>query len=102
MQLIGGVVAGILGGLGWGIVGAIKNYSNDKSEEFEIKKFTKTVLLGAIVGAYIGYTGDTFSDNLAESVLPGIMSMTPLMAVVDKVVGIIYNGIKKLKAKTKK
>ena len=74
-----GVLWGVVSGIGWGILG----YGREKQKEdpkkpisFSWKYFIKTVVIGAIVGAYAGYTGMPI-----ETVV-----VTP---VIDKVINIV-------------
>lgn len=91
---IGGILFGAIGGIGWSLIGLAKEKTSEKPEPFDAKKMLKTVILGGIVGGYAGYTGASFSYDTI-SALAQSATFTPIVAIVDKIVGIIWNLFKK-------
>lgn len=96
MPILEGIVAGAIGGLGWSLVGLAKEKTGEKPEDFDYKKTVKTVILGVAVGGYMGYSGLAV-DFDAISVMASSVTFAPVVAVVDKLAGIIWNIIGKAK-----
>lgn len=99
-DILGGVLFGAIGGLGWGMMGAVNNYLSDSKtkEEFDGKKFLRPVVLGVVVGGYLGATAMDFSYDLANATVESA-AFTPFVAIVDKAVAVIWKFIGKAKAK---
>lgn len=76
-----GVLWGAVSGIGWGILGYGREKQKDEKLSFSWKYFLKTVIIGAIVGAYAGYTGLPMEAVIA----------TP---IIDKVINIISGFFK--------
>jgi hypothetical protein len=98
MDLYTGVALGVAGGIGWAVVGLANNYSKAEPEPFDPKRSLKTVLIGAITGGYIGYTGQTFSSGLVEA----LAESAGVTAVVNKIVDAVWNLISGKKTASRK
>jgi hypothetical protein len=55
--MIESIIIGIVAGLGYGITGYFKSIQKEK---FEPYKFSQSVIVGALAGAFMGYYGWTF------------------------------------------
>ena len=80
---------GALGGLGWSLLRiAYHKADPGDSPDVEYKRIAKTVILGALVGAYAGYQGETVSADVIEALVStGKISMA-FTAIVDTVVNL--------------
>ena len=74
---------GILGGAAWATLGAVN--ARKSGEALDTKKFFRSVLIGAALGAGAAATGASSIDAYATT---GAAAM--LTAVVDKVVSIVW------------
>ena len=75
------IVWGVVSGIGWGLLGYGREKQKDDKITFSWKYFLKTLVIGAVVGAYAGYTGLPVETVIA----------TP---VIDKIVNVIGNLFK--------
>jgi len=94
--MLGGILSGIGAGIIWNIIGSIR--SKEKlGEDFEYnpKWLLKTVLIGAIIGGYSVINGSPV-DIEAVTILNASLMNTPLVAVIDKIVNIVWDGLLKL------
>ena len=90
MALFEGIIAGAIGGIGWSIVGTAKELTKPKHDDFDAKKWIKTAIIGAAIGGYTGYTGQEFNIASMDLLVQSAM-FTPIVAIADKIVGIIWN-----------
>ena len=87
MPALKGVVIGALAGVGYAITGFFKAKAKNK-EDFDYKKFAKTVALGAILGAVNYYLGlGMTGDDIAFLALAGET------AVIEHVIKAIFAKI---------
>lgn len=70
MEVLIGVVAGALNGLGIACLGYAKSA---KVEDFDERKFLQTAVVGAIVGAGAGYAGVTYQTATEWAASSGLI-----------------------------
>lgn len=68
------MIKAILGGIFSGIITAVMGYFKSK-EEFKLKKFVQTIIIGAIVGAYMGYSGINYEQAYEYLTSIGIITL---------------------------
>lgn len=85
------IVMGAIGGVAWSVLGYVRNKEKDKKTKFDMFGFVKPVVIGLAIGAYAGYTGQIGNFDLVAT---GTV-MTPIVAVIDKLVNIAMGLIKK-------
>ncbi len=90
------VLYGVCGGLGWSVLGLAKEKTKENSEDFDTKKFLKSIILGGIVGGVVASTGTIVSGTTIESFVAESSSYGLITAGVDKILGIVYELIKKI------
>jgi len=76
VEVLVGLVKGVIAGMGYAITGYSKAYKRGKQEEFDLSKFTATAILGALVGAVAGYMGmpiETAYDYVLTAGLIGVI-----------------------------
>jgi len=94
--MLGGILAGLGAGIFWNIIGAIRSKEKHGDDfEYNPKWLLKTVIIGAIIGGYATVTGNPV-DLEAVTVLNASLMTTPIVAVVDKIVSILWDGLLKL------
>lgn len=90
------ILFGVVGGASWSVLGLVKEKTKKKSEAFNLKKFLKSVIIGGAIGGIIGYQGGTVEIATIENFIAGSALYTPIVAVVDKAIGIIWGAIGRL------
>jgi len=86
------IVIGIIAGAAWGTLGYLKQLPKKKKkdvEDFDLKKFLKAPVIGAVVGAYASYTG---SVDFATAQLS--LASVGVMAVLDNILTGLFKAIK--------
>ena len=82
-EILAGALYGGLGGLCWAGLGFFRFKQKHPDEEFELGKFVKTLVIGAAVGVYAGYTGGDIS----------IVATTPMAGSITAFVDKIWNMV---------
>jgi len=82
-------VWGAVGGVGWSILGFAREKQKNTKIDFDPKQFIKTVIIGAVMGFYAGYSGMTI-----DVVSTTGFSLTAT-AIADKIVNLIWGFFKK-------
>lgn len=78
---------GMLGGLGWSLL-RIGYHKAGEDVDVEYKRIAKTLLIGALVGAYASSQGETVSADVIDALLTtGGVSMG-FTAIADTVVNL--------------
>ena len=90
------ILFGVIGGLGWSLIGTAKEMTKKEREDFDAKKFVKSIILGAIIGGVLGAQGNVVEIATIEEFTTASFLYTPIVAIVDKVIGIIWNGISRV------
>ena len=91
------IIVGAVGGIAWGILGTVKTLTNKNNEEdFEYKKFVKSIVIGGVIGGITGYSGQVVDATSIESFVVQSSLYAPIVAVVDKGLGFIWNLIQKV------
>jgi hypothetical protein len=85
--MIEGLIGGAIAGIGYGIVGYVKN--KEDFEDFDWKQFGSTVLGSAFIGAYAFYVGAGI-----DVVSAGAIGVVVTQAA-KKIVGIIVEELEK-------
>lgn len=75
-----------LGGVGWSLVGFLKGWSR-RREDFDLKKFGKTILYGLLIGIAAGYSGVEY-----EAVSPELVGFATIGS--QKVIDILWAAYK--------
>jgi len=89
------VVAGLGGGLCWAVLGFVRNKTTKEPEDFDAKKFIKSVIVGGAVGSYLAYSGSIVDISTIEAFLGNSVIATPLVGVAEKVASLIYGALGK-------
>ena len=89
------IVAGLGGGLCWAVLGYVKNKTNSAPEDFDIKKFVKSVIVGGVVGGYLAFTGTVVDVSTIEAFLASSALATPITGVAEKIASLIFGGVQK-------
>ena len=101
-EIVSGVLVGAAGGLGYGMLGAVKNFTNPEKKttdntkvDFSAQKFIKPIVVGAILGGYAGSQGMVVSYESLEALTGNAAIFTPVTAVANKAVSIIWSLLKR-------
>ncbi len=86
---------GAIGGLGWAVLGYAKQKTSEDGAEFSAQKLIKTLIIGAIVGSAVAYSGTAVSTETIELFVAESSMMGVVTAGVSKFVGLAWNLIKK-------
>lgn len=73
-----GILWGAVSGIGWGILGYGREKQKENSKNpvsFSWKNFLKTIVIGAIVGAYAGYTGMPIETVVVTPIIDKIANL---------------------------
>jgi len=106
IALIIAIVFGILAGILTGVLGFVKTIipllkKGLKPENIDYTKLSQTIVLGAIIGAFMGYKGLPFGE--AELIFFAMAENMGLTAIIDWCVKIIARSmVKSIKKKPKK
>jgi len=84
-----GLIYGIVGGVGWGILGFARAKQKDSKTDFDTFQFGKTVAIGAVLGFYGAYVGMPIDMVATTS-----FALTAT-AIVDKLFNIVVGFFKK-------
>jgi len=96
--MIPNILVGAVGGAAWAILGTVKTLTNkDNEEDFSTQKFVKSVVIGGIIGGAMGYNGQIVDTSTLESFAIQSSLYAPVVAVVDKVLGFVWNLVQKAK-----
>lgn len=90
---------GALGGLGWSLLrlGYYKaNVDEKKRPEVQYKRILKTVIIGAVVGAFAAYQGQEVSADVLEALSQTAFISGSVTAVVDTVVNFVIRLLKRV------
>ena len=98
MALIIAIVFGIMAGMLTGILGFVKTIipmlkKGLKVEDIDYNKLSQTVVLGAIIGAFMGYKGLPFEET--ELIFFAMAENMGLTAIIDWCVKIIARSMVK-------
>ena len=91
------IILGAIGGLCWSIIGTIREKTKEDPEDFSSLKFAKSIIIGGIIGGYLGYSGQMVDTSTIEAFTASSGLYLTLTAVVDKVVGIVWNLFNKVR-----
>lgn len=83
------IIAGVIAGVGYSIIGWKKTVDKDKKTKFEWLKLGQSVAICGIVGGFSGYTGQEFGILITGMVGVGVTKL------VNSIWKIIFNFIKK-------
>ncbi len=84
--MYGQILAGVIGGIGYSLVGWAQSYKHE-GDEFDWIKFGKAVVIGALVGAGSGYSGQTYSVLFTGTLGVGVIKVVDVLwkAIVKRV-----------------
>ena len=90
MDVLSGMALGIAGGISWAVIGLIREKTKPESEPYDPKKTVKTVIIGAVTGGFIGYSGQTLSYDLVTATA----ETAGITAMVNKIVDAVWSLVK--------
>lgn len=89
------IVSAIIGGVAGAVYGLVNYFKRPEKENFDKVKFSSTVVISAIAGASIGYSGIIPESN--DALQPVIFSLSAVGVdqMIEKVWKLIYRKAKK-------
>ena len=97
------IIPAVIGGVGWSVLGYLQAKAKEGKEiSFELPKLARSVVIGAALGAYLGFTGASADVLSLDQLATNSAIYLPVVAVVDKVVSIVWNFVSGFGKKKKK
>lgn len=89
------ILAGVGSGVLWGLTGFLKNATKkDAKDPFSVRYFSRSVVIGGLLGAYVGTQGGVASYDMLDLAFVN-PSSSAIIAIANEILRVVENLAKR-------